>query len=318
VVYVRAILHRLALSLVTLLLVSAFIFFVTDILPGDVAIRILGREATPEALAVLREQLNLSAPVGERFLSWLNQMAHGDFGVAMSSRKLVIEVLAPRLFNTMLLSLFAFLIYVPLSVVPAILQALKRDRGLDTAISVVTIILLSTPDFLLATYILLIFAVILPIFPPTAMLYPEMSWKDELYAMFMPALTLGILMATYAVRMLRDSLIEVLDSDYIRMAELKGLRRRRIMMRHALPNALVPTLNVTALNLAYLIAGVVIVERVFVFPGFGSILVDALLWRDIPLVQATTLISAAIYIGGNLLADLGAIALNPKLRDSLA
>ena len=139
---------------------------------------------------------------------------------------------------------------------------------------------------------------------------------EYLRAMTLPAVTLAIVMAVYAVRMLRDNLIEVLGSDYVRMAELKGLSRRKVLLRHALPNALVPTLNITALNLAYLIGGVVVVEKVFSYPGFGSLLVDSLQLRDLPLIEATVLIAAAVYIAANLLADIGAILLNPRLRAS--
>ena len=174
----------------------------------------------------------------------------------------------------MLLSAYAFLIYLPLTIIPALLQALNRDRAVDHALSVVTLVLLSLPDFLLATILLLAFVVMIPLLPAISLVDDTSSGWEYFRAMTLPALTLAIVMAVYAVRMLRDNLIEVLDSDYIRMAELKGLSRRRVLLRHALPNALVPTLNVTALNLAYLVGGVVVVEKVFSYPGFGSLLVE--------------------------------------------
>ena len=159
-----------------------------------------------------------------------------------------------------------------------------------------TLVLLSIPDFLLATMLMIVFVIMTPLFPAISLVDQSSSAGEYLYAMTLPAVTLAIVMAVYAVRMLRDNLIEVLDSDYIRMAELKGVPNRRVVWRHALPNALVPTLNVTALNLAYLIGGVVIVERVFSYPGFGSLLVDALQLRDLPLIEATVMIAAAVYI----------------------
>jgi peptide/nickel transport system permease protein len=191
---------------------------------------------------------------------------------------------------------------------------MRREGPLDHGLSVITLVLLSTPDFLLGTLLLIAFVITFPIFPAMSLVDQSSGIAEYLRAIALPAVTLAIVMAVYAVRMLRDNLIEVLDSEYVRMAELKGLPRRQVLLRHALPNALVPTLNVTALNLAYLIGGVVIVEKVFSYPGFGSLLVDALQLRDLPLIEATVLIAAAVYVGANLLADIGAILLNPRLR----
>jgi peptide/nickel transport system permease protein len=230
------------------------------------------------------------------------------------SNRPVADILGPRIFNTVLLSLYAFAIYLPLTVVPAMIQAIRRDRPIDHALSIVTLVLLSTPDFLLATILLITFVIAVPILPAMSLVDEGSSAMEYIQAMTLPATTLAIVMAVYAVRMLRDNLIEVLDADYVRMAELKGLSARRVLIRHALPNALVPTLNVTALNLAYLVGGVVVVERIFSFPGFGSLLIDALQLRDLPLIEATIMISAAVYIVANLLADIGAILVNPRLR----
>ena len=194
------------------------------------------------------------------------------------------------------------------------MQALNRDRPIDHAFSVVTLVLLSLPDFLLATILLLAFVVMIPLLPAISLVDDTSSGWEYFRAMTLPALTLAIVMAVYAVRMLRDNLIEVLDSDYIRMAELKGLSRKRVLLRHALPNALVPTLNITALNLAYLVGGVVVVEKVFSYPGFGSLLVDSLQLRDLPVIEATVMIAAFVYVAANLIADVAAILLNPRLR----
>ena len=310
----RLVIGRVLSSLVTLLLVSLLIFAVLEILPGDVATRVLGRDATPEALATIRERLNLGDPAYLRYLTWLGNLVQGDFGVSLISGRRVTDILGPRIFNTLLLSLYAFVLYIPLATLPALVQAVQRDRAVDHGLSIVTLVLLSIPDFLLATILMIVFVVMTPMFPAISLVDASSSAGEYLHAMTLPAVTLAIVMAVYAVRMLRDNLIEVLGSDYIRMAELKGVPNRRVVWRHALPNALVPTLNVTALNLAYLIGGVVVVERVFSYPGFGSLLVDALQLRDLPLIEATIMIAAAVYIAANLLADIGAILLNPRLR----
>jgi peptide/nickel transport system permease protein len=310
----RLVVSRVLLSLLTLLLVSIIIFAMLEVLPGDVASRILGRDATPESLATLRAQLHLEDPAPQRYLDWLGGILRGDFGKALTSSRPVTEILAPRIYNTLVLSAAAFLLYLPLALIPALIQAMRRDGPLDHGLSVITLVLLSTPDFLLGTLLLIGFVIRVPLFPAMSLVDQSSGVAEYLRAIALPAITLAIVMAVYAVRMLRDNLIEVLDSEYVRMAELKGLPRRRVLLRHALPNALVPTLNITALNLAYLIGGVVIVEKVFSYPGFGGLLVDALQLRDLPLIEATVLIAAAVYVGANLLADIGAILLNPRLR----
>jgi peptide/nickel transport system permease protein len=314
VTVLRLVVSRTLTSVLTLLLVSIIIFAVLEVLPGDVASRILGRDATPESLAALRAQLQLNDPALQRYLDWLGGIVRGDFGQALTSSRPVAEILAPRVFNTLVLSAAAFVLYLPLALIPAMIQALWRDGPLDHGLSVLTLVLLSTPDFLLGTLLLIAFVITIPIFPAMSLVDQSSDLAQYLRAVTLPAVTLAIVMAVYAVRMLRDNLIEVLDSEYVRMAELKGLPRRQVLLRHALPNALVPTLNITALNLAYLIGGVVIVEKVFSYPGFGSLLVDALQLRDLPLIEATVLIAAAVYVGANLLADIGAILLNPRLR----
>ncbi len=305
---------RILLSLFTLLVVSLIVFGMLEVLPGDVATRILGRDATPESLEILRVRLGLHDPAPLRYAHWLGGLLSGDLGQSLVSSRPVNDILAPRIYNTVLLSLYAFLIYLPLTVVPALIQAIRRDGQVDHALSIVTLVLLSMPDFLLATILLFTFVVLVPILPAISLVDHSSSVWDYFRAMTLPAVTLAIVMAVYAVRMLRDNLIEVLDSDYVRMAELKGLSARRVLVRHALPNALVPTLNVTALNLAYLVGGVVVVEKVFSYPGFGSLLVDSLQLRDLPVIEATVMIAALVYVCANLIADIAAMLLNPRLR----
>jgi peptide/nickel transport system permease protein len=314
VIIARLIIGRIASSFLTLLLVSLLIFLMLEVLPGDVATRVLGRDATPESVAVLRERLNLDDPAYLRYLTWLGSFVTGEFGHSLVSGRPVVDILGPRIFNTLLLAAYAFILYIPLATLPALVQAVTRDRPLDHALSVVTLVLLSMPDFLLATVLLITFVLAIPVLPAISLVDQSSTALQYFRAMTLPAVTLAIVMAVYAVRMLRDNLIEVLDSEYVRMAELKGVPARRVVWRHALPNALVPTLNVTALNLAYLIGGVVVVERVFSYPGFGSLLLDVLQLRDLPVIEATVMLAAGVYIVGNLLADIGALLLNPRLR----
>ena len=306
--------RRVVTSLATLLLVSAIIFAMVELLPGDAASRILGREATAENLQVLRERLHLDRPALARYGIWLGDIVQGKLGTSLISGRPVAEVLAPRISNTLQLSLFALLLYLPMTLIPAIAQALQRGKPTDHGLSVLNLMLLSIPDFLLAAIFLIAFVVWIPIFPAKSSVPEGASMLEIVRALTLPACTVAVTMAAYAVRMLRDNLIEVLESDYVRVAELKGLSRLQVLLMHALPNALVPTLNVTALNLAYLIGSIVVVERLFAFPGFGSQLVDALQLRDVPMIEAMVLIASAVYIAANLLADIGTILLNPRLR----
>jgi peptide/nickel transport system permease protein len=309
------ILQRLTYSLGTLALVSVIIFAAVEVLPGDVAARILGRESSLEARQNLRVELGLDRPVVERYLSWAGGALTGDFGKSLSARKPVAGIIFTRLSNTLALAGFAMLLYIPLSIIPALVQAFYPNRLPDRVISTVTILILSTPEFLLSTLLLFALAVVFPVFPPLSQVSGAANALEFIYMITLPAVSLAILLAVSGTRLLRESLIELLDSDFIRMAELKGMSRRRIVLRHALPNALIPWLNATAINFAFMIGGVVVVERVFVFPGFGSLLVDAMQLRDLPLIEASVLIAAFIFIAVNLVADVGAVLLNPKLRN---
>ena len=312
--YINLILKRIFSSFFTLLIVSALIYGVLEILPGDVATRILGRAATPESLVILRAELGLDEPALNRYFSWLYNIFQGDFGNAMTSKRPIIDVLGPKIFNTMVLSGFAFLLYLPMAFITALVQAANKNRQIDNILSIVTLVILSLPDFIIGTIFLILFVVFIPILPAVSLVGEYTNFWEWVKALIMPAVTLALIMSVYAVRMLRDNLIEVLDSDYVLMARLKGLPKYKVLIKHALPNAITPTLNVTALNLGFLIGGVVIVEKVFTYPGFGSLLVDSIKFRDLPLVEATILIAAAFYVFANLLTDILSILFNPKLR----
>tara|TARA_Y100000590_G_scaffold117878_1_gene134904 strand:+ start:147 stop:1097 length:951 start_codon:yes stop_codon:yes gene_type:complete len=313
-VYLPLILKRIFSALITLLIVSALIYGFLEMLPGDVATRMLGRTATPETLANLREQLGLNEPALKRYFLWLYNIFQGDFGTALTSKRPITEILAPKIFNTLILSGCAFILYLPLSFITALLQAYYKNKNIDISLSIITLIILSLPDFIIGTIMIIVFVVVFPIFPAISLVGDYSDLSEWFMALVMPSITLALVMSVYAVRMLRDNLIEVLDSEYIFMAKLKGLSKSTVLIKHALPNAIIPTLNVTALNLGFLIGGVVIVEKIFTFPGFGNLLIDSIKFRDLPLVEATILIAAAFYIFANLLTDILSIIFNPKLR----
>lgn len=309
---------RLVTAAITLLVVSAVVFAVVEILPGDVAANVLGQFSSETAREALRQQLNLDVPPLQRYFLWLGGLLQGDLGIALSSRRPIDDILWPRVANTLILSGAAVLLYIPMALIPAMLQALYRDRPVDHVLSMATLVLASIPDFLLALLLLIAFVVAVPLLPAVSAVTDSTDVVGWLRALIMPALTLAITMAVYAARMLRDNLIEVLDAQHVLMARLRGLPAWRVLWVHALPNAVIPTLNVTALNLTYLAGGVVIVEKVFGFPGFGSLMIDAIRFRDVPLIEITVLLASAVYVLANLLADLAALILNPKLRQATA
>ncbi len=310
----RLIAQRLGLAVGTLIVVSAIVFFFTSVLPGDIAERVLGRESTQEQRQIFRDNLNLDRPVYEQYGEWAVNVAQGDFGRSLVNDATVTETIGEAAGNTLFLSVFAFLLYFPVTLVLATLAALFRGKIVDQVISVITLVGLSVPEFVLGSLLIFGFAVHLSWAPALSIVNPGDDLFTRLHATVLPAVTLMVAMAVYAIRMLRDSLIDVLDSEYVRMATLKGVPRWRVVVRHALPNAVGPALNVTALNLTYLIGGVVVVESVFSYPGLGKQLIDAISVRDVPVVEATALLAAAVYILSNLIADVLSMMLNPRLR----
>jgi peptide/nickel transport system permease protein len=310
----RLILGRCVSALVTLIAISIIVFAMVQMLPGDVASMVLGRFASETAKEALRQQLHLYQPAAWRYLRWLAGLLTGNLGDDLSSQQPIAVIIAPALVNTLVLSGAALAIYLPLTLSVAGVQAFYRYGGIDHGLSTVTMIGASIPEFLMSILFLVMFVVVVPVLPAVSFVDEHTSLIGWLSALALPAVVLAIVMSVYGIRMLRGNLIEILQSDFIQVALLRGLSPGRVLIRHALPNALIPTLNVTALNLGYLIGGVVVVEKVFAFPGFGSLMVDAVSFRDVPLVEATVMIAAAIYVAANLVADLMAIVLNPKLR----
>jgi peptide/nickel transport system permease protein len=310
----RLIATRAALGVLTLLAVSALIFICTQILPGDVASAVLGPQATSENLRVFRQELGLDQPAYIRYFSWLFGVLHGDFGVALTNQRNIIEELWPRFLNTLFLASYAAVLAVPLGVGLGILSALREGRLSDRVSNIVTLIAISVPEFFVGYILIIFFAIDLPWFPSLATVFEGMGVGERLYVATLPALTLVLVVTAHMLRMTRSSVLSIMSTPYVEMAFLKGLTRTRVIARHALPNAAGPIISVVALDLAYLVVGVVVVENVFVYPGVGQYMVDAVSKRDVPVVQACGLIFAAVFVGLNTLADIASIIVNPRLR----
>ncbi|PWJ84602.1 peptide/nickel transport system permease protein [Pseudaminobacter salicylatoxidans] len=307
--------ERLALGLVTLVVVSALIFVGVELLPGDLAQQILGQSATPETVAAFRRELGLDQPALYRYMNWLGGVVHGEFGNSLANGRPISDLLGVRLKNTLFLAGFAAVISVPTALILGILAALYRNSIFDRLCNVIALTWVSLPEFFVAYVLVLFLAVRISLFPAISSIDAEMSLAEMLYRSFLPALTLMLVVIAHMMRMTRAAIINVLASPYVEMARLKGLSRMRVVLFHALPNALAPIINVVALNLAYLVVGVVVVEVVFVYPGLGQLLVDAVSNRDVMVVQSVGLIFAAAYILLNLLADILSIVTNPRLMN---
>ncbi|MBV7333721.1 ABC transporter permease [Chloroflexi bacterium TSY] len=323
----RLILPRTGLAILSLLAVSALTFTLVELLPGDPVTRVLGRDATPELVAVWRDRLNLDQPPVVRYALWVSSFARGDWGDSIVSTKpategepggrqmrAVADMVLPRLKNTLILAGYTLLLYIPLSLFLGIVTAVYRERRFTVWLSGLILLGTTTPDYVIGIFLLLIFAISLNWFPPLAMIDQAASTLEVVRMLTLPALTLTIAMTGVAVRMMQGSLLAVLDSDYVRFATLKGLSRRRVMLLHALPNALGPAVRATVLSIVWLVGGVVYVEVIFTFPGLGLRLLDSLRLLDTPVILAGTMILAALLIFSNLAADLLAAFLNPRLR----
>jgi peptide/nickel transport system permease protein len=313
----RTVLQRLGLGFITLFVVSLIIFSAIEFLPGDFAKAILGQAATPETVEAFQKEIGLDKPPVERYLGWIGGVLQGDFGSSFSSRvgfrRTVLDIIAPRLLNTLFLAGITALIAVPLSLGLGLLAALYRNSIFDRAVNAVTLTTISFPEFFVAYILMLFLAVKFPIFHSLSNVSLDMPFFERLQRSALPVLTLTLVIVAHMMRMTRAAIIGLLASPYIEMARLKGVSPSQVILRHALPNAWAPIANVVAFNLAYLVVGAVIVEVVFVYPGIGQAMVDAVRSRDIPVVQACALIFAVTYILLNLLADIIAIATNPRL-----
>lgn len=315
------ILKRLGLGVVTLFVVSTVIFTSIQFLPGDFSEAVLGQAATEETVEAFRKELGLDKPAITRYFDWIGAMVQGDLGTSFSGRsssgvdrsRPVADLVGPRLWNTLFLAGVAAAISVPLALFLGITTALWRNTAYDKVASAGTLTAISFPEFFVAYILILVLGSLYPVFPTLANVEPDMGFAERLNKVMLPALTLTLVIVAHMMRMTRAALINLLASPYIEMARLKGESPARIVLKHALPNAWAPIATVIAFNLAYLVVGVVVVEVVFVYPGIGQLMVDAVSSRDIPVVQACALIFAATYIVLNLIADVIGIITNPRL-----
>ena len=315
------IIKRLLLGLFTLFLVSLIIFSSISFLPGDFAQAVLGQAALEDTVAAFRRELGLDEPIFLRYFDWIGGVMTGDFGVSFSGRassgidrsRAVIDLIGPRLYNTVFLATMAAIVAVPLSLFLGVTAALFRNSLYDRVVSTTTLTAISIPEFFMAYILVLLLSTFNKFFPSISNVSADMDLAERIYRTTLPALTLTLVIVAHMMRMTRAAIINLLANPYIEMAQLKGLPPYKIIIYHALPNAWAPIVNVIAFNLAYLIVGVVVVEVVFVYPGLGQLMVDAVSMRDIPVVQGCALIFAATFISLNLIADIISIITNPRL-----
>src|SRR5216683_2706038 len=312
------VIRRLLLGLIVLIMVSIVVFAATQALPGDPARAILGRSATPQSLAALRLKLHLDQPVFTQYWTWLTGLLHGNLGTSLAAQEPVTTLLGPRLVNSSVLVAVSAIVSIPLSIAIGSWAAFRRDKIFDTLSSNLLLVLAALPEFVVAVVLIILLATtVSQVLPGTSTIPPgSRPWNFPSY-LVLPALTLVIAVAPYVARIMRASMVEVLESDYVEMARLKGLPERTILVRHALPNALGPVFQVIALNLAYLAGGIVVVETVFNYGGIGSGMQEAVINHDLPVVQALAMLIAAVYVALNLLADVATIMVTPRLRTQL-
>jgi peptide/nickel transport system permease protein len=312
------IVRRLLLGVLVLVLVSILVFVATQAL-GDPARAILGRNATPASLAALHQKLHLDHSKLGQYFSWAGGLLHGDFGASLAAQEPVSKLLGPRLVNSGVLILCAAIISIPLSIALGSWAALKREKTFDNITSNLLLVLAALPEFVVAVLLVIVFAttVFPQLLPATSPISPGQHPWDVPKELILPTATLVIAVAPYVARIMRASMVEVLESDYVEMARLKGLSERTVLVRHALPNAIGPVFQVIAISLAYLAGGIVVIEYVFNYSGIGSALQDAVVNHDLPVVQALAMLIAAVYVVLNLLADVATILVTPRLRTRL-
>jgi peptide/nickel transport system permease protein len=303
----RLILGRIAAGAATLLVASALIFTATQLLPGDLATATLGRDATPDAVKQLRETLGLNRPAALRYVDWLQGIAHLDLGKSAVNQVRVSSTIAQPLRNSALLVAVTLALLIPLSLLLGTAAALRRGSFFDLGSQLVTVALVALPEFVVGIVLVLAFAIAWPVLP-------AVTFQVNAKGLVLPVATLLMLSLAYTARMVRAGVIEVLSSEYVAMARLKGMPERSVIRHHVLPNAIGPSLHAFALTAAWLAGGVVIVEYLFAYPGIGRLLIDAVTSRDVPMVEAVSLILAAVYVIGNLIADIATILLTPRLR----
>ena len=311
---VRFILRRVLLGLVTLFVVSVIVFAATQALPSDPARSMLGRNSTPASLAALREKLGLTRPLANQYFGWLWDLVRGDPGESFAAKIPILDYIADRVVNSLFLLALASVISIPLSLALGAFQARHRDGAFDQVSSFSMLGLASLPEFVVGTVLIFFLATfVFKLLPAVAQFGTDRPWQ-HLDQMVLPTATLVLGAVPYISRITRAALIEVMDSDYIEMARLKGAPERTVMWRHAMPNSLGPVFQVIALNIAYFAGGVIVVEYLYNFPGIGSALRGSILVRDFPVIQFLVMVLAIVYVGVNLIADVATILVTPRLR----
>ena len=305
---------RLLLALLTVFLASVLIFWALQMLPGDVARQILGRDATEQAIAALNSQLGLERPPWERYCNWLFGALQGDFGTSLVNGQPAADLVFGRLRNTMLIAGIVIVVGITLTVVLGVLAGLNRGKFTDNAISTISLVGMSVPEYTIATLLVLLFTIAIPIFPAVVTAGPTATVAELMPVVWLPAITLTIVLAAYIVRMMRSSVIDVMSSEFVLTAQLKGVKKGRLVMKHVLPSSLLPVLNVIAMNIAWLIGGVVVVETIFNYPGLGTLMLDSVSKRDLPVLQLIGIVAAVVYALANLAADVLGLVFNPRLR----
>ncbi len=310
----KLILRRVALGALTLVLVSLIIFGAIEALPGDACTAVLQQDARGETLLNCQKELGLDRPATTRYAEWITGALRGDFGMNAHRTKRISEMVGDRVLNSLLLGVCALAVGLPLAFLFGILAALRRDRALDLTVSSIAIAAMTIPEFVSATVLILVFSGWLGWLPGIVTTSASAPIKDFFPEIVLPVVVLSMVMTAHILRTVRSSMLEVLDSDYVRMATLKGVPYRRMIVVHVLPNALLPAINVVALTVAWLLGGVVVIETVFNYPGLGRLMVSAISDRDLALVQTIALIVASVYVGVNLSADVLTLLANPRLR----
>ena len=307
-------LRRLLLMAYTMVVVCVLVFGITQVLPADAAVTLLGENATPAALAALRLKLGLSDPVWLQFWHWFSGVVHGDFGVSMRTGLPVGPTMLAALSRSLLLAACSIILMLIVAVPLGVMAALRRGRASDLAAGLISYLGISLPEFVTATIVLVVLADRLGWLPATGYVPLTDHFLDGVSHLIAPVLTVSLVLVAHVSRMMRSEMIDVLASDYVRAAELKGLRRRTVLLRHVLRNALLPVVTVVALDVGYLLGGIIVVEEIFAIPGIGRALLVAIQNRDLPSIQAGALIMAATYVVVNLLADIAYALLDPRLR----
>ena len=311
---VRFLTVRLSLIVVTLLVVSLAIFTTTEVLPGDVAVMMLRQGATEQNLKKVREDLRLDRPAHVRYVSWIGNVVQGDWGDSYFQKRPIVDIVRGRLGNSIILAVFAFLVAVPTAVAVGIWAGMRPYTSGDRIASVTSLVGISMPEFVTGVLLIVIFSSTFNLLPSTSIVLPGTNPLTRPEILVLPTLTLTGVMFAYVMRMTRANVIEVMQTPYVRTAILKGLPMRRVISRHVLPNAMLPTISIIAMNTGWMLGGLIIVESVFAYPGLGLLLLSSIQTRDVPLLQVLALLTASTYALSNLVADLSYAALDPRIR----